>query len=101
MIENTKVNYSRVPILQTSDLKEILEELEVKREEVTIWSLDAINMYPSIKLSTIKKVVIFFSRKLTAATKKTTNLRLELIRFGMGSTLISFDGDYYKHGGEK
>ena len=69
---------------------------------MTIASVDAVNMYPSIKLTTIRKAVSFFSRKLTAATKKTVNLCLELNRFGMRSTLISFNGEYYEyHGGEK
>ena len=44
----------------------------------------------------------FFARTLTTATKKTINLCLELIRFGMSSTLIFFNGEYYKyHEGEK
>ena len=44
----------------------------------------------------------FFARTLTTATKKTINLCLELIRFGMSSTLICFNGEYYEyHGGEK
>ena len=69
---------------------------------MTIASVDAINMYRSIDLSTIKKAVIFFARKLTASTKKTINICLELTQFGMSSTLISFDDKYYKyHGGEK
>ena len=47
-------------------------------------------------------MVRFFVRTLTTATKKTINLCLELIRFGMSSTLICFDGEYYEyHGGEK
>ena len=72
------------------------------RDEVTISSVDAINMYPSIKLSTIRKAVRFFAIKLIAATKKTINLCLELIRFGMISTLISFDVEYYEYNsGEK
>ena len=72
------------------------------REEVRISSVNAINMYPSIKLATIKKTVRFFARTLTTATKKNINLCLELIRFGMSSTLICFDGEYYEyHGGEK
>ena len=59
-------------------------------------------MYPSIKLSTIRKAVRYFARKLTSETKKTINLSLELIHFGMSSTLISFDGKYYEyHGGER
>ena len=72
------------------------------REEVTIASVDAINMYPSIKLATIKKAVRLFARKLNTATKKTINLCLELIHLGMSSTLICFDGEYYEyHGGKK
>ena len=76
--------------------------MKIKRYEVTIASVDAINMYPSIKLSTIKKIVRLFTRKLTSATKKTINLCLELIRIGMISTIIYLDGEYYEyHGGEK
>ena len=66
---------------------------------MTIASVDAINMYPSIKLAKIRKKVRFFTTKLTAATKKTINLFLELIHFGMSSTLISFDVGYYDYHG--
>ena len=67
---------------------------------MTIALVDALNMYPSIKLSTIKKSVIFFARKMTAATNKTINLCLELVYFVMSSTLISFDSEHYEyHGG--
>ena len=100
-LDKGKVNYSRFSIVQASDLKERLEEKKLVREEVMIVSVNAINMYPSIKLSTIKKVVRFFARTLTTATKKTINLCLELIRFVMSSTLICFDGEYYEyHEGE-
>ena len=59
-------------------------------------------MYPSIKLATIRKMVIYFAIKLTALTKKTINLCLEIIHFGMSSTLIYLDGKYYEyHGGER
>ena len=69
---------------------------------MTIASVDVINMYPSIKLATIKKAVRLFARKITSEVKKTINLCLNLIQFGMSLTLISFDGEYYKyHGGER
>ena len=69
---------------------------------MTISSIDAITMYPSIKISTIKKAVRFFAKKLTTATQKTINLCLELIYFRMRYTLIYFDGEYYKYlGGKK
>ena len=71
--------------------------MKINRDKVTIASVDAITMYPSIKLATIKYTVRFFARKLTAATKKTINLCLELIRFAMISTRISFDNEYYEY----
>ena len=67
-----------------------------------ISSINDVNMYLSIKLTKIKKAVIYFTKLLIAATKKTTNLCLELICFGISSTLIYFDGGYYEcHWGEK
>ena len=96
------MNYSRYSIIQAFGLKERLEELEVKREEVTMASLNAINMYPSTKIATIRKAVRYFARKLAKDTKKTINLCLELIHLVMSSTLIYFDGKYYDyHGDEK
>ena len=56
-------------------------------------------MYPSIKLATIKKAVRYFARTLIRENKKTINLCLDLIQFGMSSTLISFDGEYYEYHG--
>ena len=76
--------------------------MNIKRNEVTIASVDAINMYPSIKLSKTRKTVILSARKLIEATKKTINLCLELIRVGTSSTLIYFDVKYYEYnGGER
>ena len=68
--------------------------------QVTIALIYAINMYLSIKIATIKKAVRFFSRGITATKNNTINLWLEIICSGLGSTLIAFDGEYYKyHGG--
>ena len=50
-----------------------------------------------IKLAGIKRAVRYFARTLTRETRKTINLCLDLIRFGISSTLL-----YYEyHGGEK
>ena len=92
-LDKVKVNYSQNSIVQASDLEETLKELGLKREEVTISSVDAINMYPLIRLVMIRKAVRYFARKLTRETKKTINLCLDPIHFGMSSTLISFDDE--------
>ena len=54
------------------------EEKKLVRDEVTIAFVNAINVYRSIKLTTIKKAVRFFARTLTTATKNTINLCLDL-----------------------
>ena len=58
-----------ISIVQSFNLKEIIEELELKRDEVKIASVDAIKMYPSTKLSTTKKVAKLFTRKTTAGNQ--------------------------------
>ena len=45
----------------------------------------------------IYSTVRYFARTLTRETKKTINLCLNLIQFGMSSTLIYFDGEYYEY----
>ena len=94
MLDKAKVNYSRVSIVQESVLKERLEESNISRDRVTITAVDTVNMYPSIKLDTIRKLVTLFLSKLTTATKKTINICRELIHFGISLTLKSFDKDY-------
>ena len=71
MLDKGKLNYSCFFIVHTCKLKIRLEELKIKRYEVTIASVDAINMYLMIILSKIIKLVRFFARELTASTKKT------------------------------
>ena len=88
LLDKGKLNYLQVSIIQASDLKERLEEMKVKRDEVTISSVNNINMYLSIKLSKVKQSVRFFAREITTTTNKTINLCLELICFGMSCTSL-------------
>ena len=77
-----------------------MEGIRIKIYEVKIQSIGSINMYPSIKLDAINKSVNLFSKRLTSSSKKTIHIFLELIHFGMSSTLIYFDGEYLEyHGG--
>ena len=59
--------------------------------------INANTHYPLIKLSTIKRVVNFFSKGLIAPYKKTIYLFLEIIHFVMISALIYFDMYSYEY----
>ena len=89
------MNYSHITIVHVSEPKERLEKLEIKRDRVTISTVDNVNMYPSIEIATTREVLRFFSRGLNSATKNTINLYLEVVCFWANSTFISFDRDYY------
>ena len=96
MLEKAKLNYSCVTIAQAYDLNETLEELKIKRYGATIELVDVVNMYPSIKIATIKKKLRLFTRVLTASTQKTINLCLERIFFWVSSALTYFNGEFYE-----
>ena len=79
--------------------------IENKIDEIKFYHMKNIDSL-DMKIYTITAIkaylVRFLARTLTTATKKTINLSLELICFGMSSTLICFDGEYYEyHGVEK
>eukprot|EP00957_Ditylum_brightwellii_P043322 3283451-Ditylum_brightwellii.AAC.1 len=50
VLDESKVDYVTFTIIQTSDIKEKLEALELKRDKVAMMPLDIKNMYPSVQL---------------------------------------------------
>ena len=66
----------------------------------TIAKLDIVNMYPSIQFLLVKKAVNFFSKDLSKEEKITISKCLELVKFGMSNTLITFVNKYYEYGGD-
>ena len=57
-----KVNYEIFTIFQASNMKQRLEELEKKRGVATIAPVDAVNMYPPVKLAIIRKAARFLEK---------------------------------------
>jgi hypothetical protein len=67
---------------------------------VTIASFDAVDMYPSIKFRLVEKAVWYFARDLDSDLRRKIEACLEMVRFGMGNTLVTFVDKYYEYGGE-
>ena len=101
ILDDNKINYTRKTIIQASELKDDLERLSINRSDYTIFSMDAISMYPSVKFSMVKLAVAFFARDLKPHEKTTINRCLDMIRFGMGHTLLNFQDEYWEYGGDK
>ena len=62
LLKNHQVGYKKYTITQAQQVKESWEKLERKREKVTIVSIDAEAMYPSIKFPLVKKNISFYTR---------------------------------------
>ena len=73
IIDENKVNYSKLTIVQASDLQKKIDILSTTLDlnHSTIISFDAKNMYPSTKYALVEKVVIFFSANLNTDESRT------------------------------
>jgi hypothetical protein len=99
IFDQNGINYSGSTITQASQLKTTLEKLNITKDKVTIILFDAVKMYPSIKYKFVWKAVKFFARNLNAEIQGRIDKCLEMIKFGMGNTLLTFVDKYYEYGG--
>ena len=76
---------------------EYWKKLEWKLEKVTIVSIDAAAIYPSINFPLVEKAIQFYTKKLPKHAMTKINLCLRLIGFGMSSTLLNFQDKYYEY----
>ena len=98
IFDSENINYKERIITQASTLKEEIEKLNVKKNEVTLAKLDIVAMYPSIQFVIVQKAVQFFSKDSSKRDKEKINTCLELIGIGMKHTLVSFIDKYYEYG---
>ena len=68
---------------------------------VTIVSIDAVDYYPSVRFKLVRKAIQYYCRTLPAEDRVKIQDCLELIKFGMASTLFSFQGQYYEYDGDQ
>eukprot|EP00957_Ditylum_brightwellii_P211192 15365871-Ditylum_brightwellii.AAC.2 len=99
ILDDNKIDYSKYTITQASDLKTKLESLKLKKPDVAIMSLNIVNMYPSTRLSLIKKAICFFSQTLTKGEETRIEKCINMIAFGMQTMLIWFQDQYYNYKG--
>ena len=100
ILDRNKINYMKKTIVQALDLKQKLEALNITRSDYTIATIDAKNMYPSVKFGHIEKAVSFFLRNASDDDKKKAGKCLDMVKFGMANTLITFEDQYYEYGGK-
>jgi len=101
ILDENKVDYMSKTIIQASDLKDQLENRGITCNNSTIVSIDAENFYPSVRLKLVRNAVNHFSENLPEEDQITIEHCLDLIKFGMQSTLLTFVDKYYEYDGDK
>ena len=101
IFDSNKIKYETHTISQASSLKEELEKINLKKKEVTTAKLDIVNMYPSIQFKLVRKAINYFSKSLSKEEKEKIEDCLEMIKFGMSNTLVSFIDKFYEYGGDE
>jgi hypothetical protein len=99
IFDDNGVRYNKYTIQQASDLKQTLEKLNLRKNKVTIMSLDIVNMYPSTKLSLIKQAIRYYAKDLSTTNRNIIERCIEMIAFGMKTTLVRFQDKYYNYKG--
>eukprot|EP00957_Ditylum_brightwellii_P194965 14853941-Ditylum_brightwellii.AAC.1 len=56
-------------------------------------------MYPSIRVKLIKKALKYYAKDLPAEARETIDLCMDIVQFGMKSTLIQVKGRYFIYQG--
>eukprot|EP00957_Ditylum_brightwellii_P067257 5104202-Ditylum_brightwellii.AAC.1 len=92
VLDDHGVNYAKHTIVQSSDLKEKLEKCRLKRHEVTLMLLDIVNMSPLVRVKLIPNALNHYAKNLPATIREMIDLCMDIVRFGMKSTLIQFGG---------
>ena len=67
---------------QASQVEEEWEILNWKINEVTIASIDAVSMYPSIKFPLVKKAILYFTINLPKSQQSNVNCAWNPLRLG-------------------
>ena len=94
ILDDNRINYMKKTIIQASDLKEKIETMNITNHNSTILSIDAEAYYPSVQLKLVRKAVHYFTSELPEEDQLKIDDCLEMIKFGMNSTLLTFIDKY-------
>jgi len=92
------VNFERHTLKNSLALKRIFEAKDFRKDEVTIVSLDIKDMYPQCRFKAVQTAVKYYARHLRPLDKEQVKRCLEILKFSMGNTIVSFRDKYYEYG---
>ncbi len=72
--------------------------MNLQRDNITIVSLDIKDMYPQCRFKAVKAAVQYYSPRLPPLQQEKVKQCLEILKFSMGNTIVSFREKYYEYG---
>jgi hypothetical protein len=95
IFDTHRINYTSRQFPHACAVKQKLQSLDPNPNDCTIFSLDALDYYPSVHLKLVKKAIWHCARDLPPEVKDTITMALKLIEFGMASTAMAFQDQHY------
>ncbi len=80
------------------ELKKRFENNNFQKDNCTIVSLDIKDIYPQCKFKAVKAAVSYYSLQLDPIQHERTQKCLEILKFSMGNTIVSFLDKYNEYG---
>ncbi len=80
------------------DVKCRFKSADFCRDDVTIVSLDIKDMYPQCRFKAVKDAVQYYASHLEPLKQEQIRRCLDILKFSMGNTIVSFLDKYYKYG---
>jgi len=101
ILDNNEADYMSKTTIQASDLKENLKSQGIACNNATTVATDAEDFYPSARLKLVRKAVCHFSKNPPEEDQINMEHFLDLIKFGMQSTLLAFVDKRCEHHGDR
>ena len=97
IFDDNDIQYDKHTIVQSSHLKCKLEKLELKADNSTITSLDIKDMYHLIRYKLVQKSIQHYSEAFGKEEMEVIEAALEMLKFSMGNTLVTFCERYCEY----
>ncbi len=95
---HANINFKKHTLKNSLALKRKFESMDLQRDNITILSLHIKDMYPQCRFKAVKANICYLSSRLPPLQQEKVKRCLEILKFSMGNTIVSFREKYYEYG---
>jgi hypothetical protein len=91
------INFKKHTLKNSLAIKRKFKSMNLQRDNVKIVSLDIKDMYPQCWFKAVKDAVWYYLSCLPPLQQEKVKQCLEILKFSMGNTIVSFKEKYYEY----